>query len=216
MAGDRWRPSLSTPEIVAVAVLAVVVALPLALVGLATATGIDVDQRRLFEEYWVVLGALAVGSLLSVPYGLALGLATLPVAARTGLGYGTPDAAAGSNRELDHVSGAVLYVVLAAVAAGHVLTAFLTVAGTPTLVGSLDSALGPALLLAGSGVVASAFLAGQLYQYVSEDVAVDGRAVAGYALYAVGLLPSPFATLLVVDWLVPAFDLFLLAAAAAR
>ena len=216
MAGDRSQPSLSTPGIVAVALLAVVVALPLALEGLATTTGIDVDQPSLFGEYWVVLGALAVGSFLSVPYGLALGLATLPVAARTGLGYGSPDATEGSGLGLDHVSGAVLYVFLAAFAAGHVLTTSLTVAGTPTLVGSLDSAFGPASLLAGSGVVASAFLAGQLYQYVLEDVALDGRTVAGYALYAAGLLPSPLATLLVVDWLVPAIDVFALAAAAVR
>lgn len=198
-AEDRWTVP-STPVVVSLVTLAFAGAVPLVLLGVATLTGWDLVRVDVVETYWFGLGLLAVGSLLTVPYGAVLGVLTLPVAVRTTAGYGTPSEMGRQERRRDHVAGAVLYAGLASFAAGAVFWA--TIQLPP---GSFRQRLGPssgvAALLVGGLVVAATFLATQLYHRRRRDAAVDDRTRVVYALYAAGLPPAPFAALVVLDWL---------------
>lgn len=202
MAPD-WRSSVpSTPELVSVVVLAVTVAIPFALVGLSTVTGWDVARMSVLEDYWFGLGLAAIGSLFAAPYGAVLGVATLPVAVRTATGYGTPTASEVVDGPGRHVAGAVLYAGLSTFAAGAALWAVFRLPP-----GQSSLRLGPgvtvAALLAGGLVVAATFLAAQVYHWPAVGGTVDDGTVGWYALHAAGLLPAPFAALVVLEWVLP-------------
>lgn len=199
----EWRSRApSTPELVSVVVLAVVVALPLALVGLSAITGWDVVQRDVLGVFWFGLGLAAVGGLFAAPYGAVLGVATLPVAVRTATGYGTPTASEGVDGPLEHVAGAVLYAALATFAGGAALWAVFRLPPGPSPL-RLGPGVTVAALLAGGLVVAATFLAAQVHHWTGVEGTVDDGTVGWFALHAAGLLPAPFAALVVLDWTLP-------------
>lgn len=199
----EWRSSVpSTPELVSVVVLAVTVALPFGLVGLSTVTGWDVARASVLEEFWFGLGLVAVGGLFAAPYGAVLGVATLPVAARTVTGFGTPTASEGFDGAGEHVAGALLYAGLATFAGGAALWAVFRLPPSPSPL-RLGPGVTVAALLAGGLVVAATFLAAQVYHRTAVEGTVDGGTVGWYALHAAGLLPAPFAALVVLGWVLP-------------
>ena len=204
MADEQSGVRVSTPEAVGLTVLATTVSLPLAVEGLTTLTGLEAGAIQVFGGSWVVLGALALGSALAVPYGAVLGLATLPVSVRTDPGYGPPAGAGRFDHRLEHLAGGVLYASLATFSAGVGLAATARVDPSGTLLADVASVPGIAALLAGSAVVAAAFLAAQCYQHRARNAGVDDRVLVGYSLYAAALLPAPFAALAVLDLLVAA------------
>lgn len=193
-----WAPS--TSELVSVVVLAVAVALPFALVGLSTVTGWDVARASVLEEFWFGLGLVAVGGIFAAPYGTVLGVATLPVAVRTATGYGTPTASEGFDSPGQHVAGAVLYAGLSTFAAGAVLWAVFRFPPGPSPL-RLGPAVTVAALLAGGLVVAATFTVAQVHHRTAVKGTVAQGTVGWYALHAAGLLPAPFAALVVLDWI---------------
>lgn len=198
--GRSWVPP--TPELVSVVVLAVTVSLPFALVGLSTVTGWNVARGDVLGAFWFGLGLSAVGSLFAAPYGAVLGVATLPVAVRTGAGYGTPTASGGFDGPGKHVAGAVLYAGLSTFAAGAALWAVVGLPPGPSL-RRLGPTATPSALLAGGLVVAATFFVAQVHHCAEVEGAVDDGTVGWYALHAAGLLPAPFAVLVVLEWLFP-------------
>jgi hypothetical protein len=211
MVGSGRRAVPSTWVVVSVAAVAVWVLFPLAVAGATTLAGLDVQPAAGADAYWLLLGVAAPVSLLAFPYGLAVGLVTLPALRRFGLGYvssGTAALAEWRPRARDHVGAATLYAMLTTLAAGAGLaTALRLFAG-----GGIDPGSGAgytvALMVFGGLFVAGAFFAVQCYGHTADETGLDGRHLAGYAAYALALLSSPFVSLAVLDRLLPRLDVW--------